>query len=567
VNRIALVVGNATYLGRSLPNAAGDAREVARALRKRSFKTKLLIDADAAAINKALASVRRNAKEADIALFYFAGHAVERSGVGFVLPTDFPFPVDASATKIYGVGLDRIVDAIKPSKSSVVVLDGCRNWPIGLDDQAQMSRHLDEMAAEEKNWTNTLFAYSTSSTKAASDGVPGEGSRFCTSFCRHVLDHTISIDECFRRVCQDVVMSSPNRQQPWTYSSLQRSLSFSDLPQFYPTQRHNVPASGSWFALDHFRQGVLAGGDNSSVWQVTPASFKLAVNADGANIVGIATPKRHLVFGTRLGELVISSEARRTQTNTGYRDVHGLTTSPDGRRFVQYGQSSICVFTIKSGQAEKLGALSTAFELYSCVFLDNDTAWLGGENGSVVEVDLRKTLPVFKELVPRNRFSKHINGMSVSNTGRKIYSIGARSHLAEMNRLGKVTRVFLPGRQPQTPPGIRTALSQHATDQAIHRYLFNPSLLGRKVRAELDELRGQNDFVSCAHAPGMPILAVGTEEGTVLLVDSRDGQLYQEIEVSKGAPGSITAITFLSDGELVVMSYDGIILFLSAKYS
>jgi len=65
----------------------------------------------------------------------------------------------------------------------------------------------------------------------------------------------------------------------------------------------------------------------------------------------------------------------------------------------------------------------------------------------------------------------------------------------------------------------------------------------------------------------MPILAVGTEEGTVLLVDSRDGQLYQEIEVSKGAPGSITAITFLSDGELVVMSYDGIILFLSAKYS
>lgn len=568
MNRIALVIGNSAYdSGAQLNNAAGDAEKAAKVLQARNFTIRKIVNGDEQVINSAVNWLAKKANKADVALLYLAGHAVERSGVGFFLPTDFPFPVDADATSLYGIGLDKFVAALRPAKSAIVILDACRNWPPALQDQTRLGEKLDQMAAAEKGWNNVLLAYSTSSMTAAGDGRPGEGSQFCLAFCRHMLDHTITIDECFMRIGQDVVHSMPGKQQPWTYSSLQRGLSISDLPRFLPSQRHNVPAAGAWSSLDWKLAGMVIGSDYESVWHVDPASSRRIDYLQGEAIVGVAHLKDHFVTGTRKGDLHIGGAQGAARVSSGFADVHGLSASPDGEYFVQYGKDTAAVFAIANGTLNSMGSFRSGFEMYCCAFLDETTAWVAGAYGQILSIDLAATKPTFFKLKQRNRAQRHINAIAVSENGKRIFCAGGWSHLAALRKSGSVLENYVAGRKPTTPPAIRSALSQYASDQVIHDDIFDPGSLKRKTIVELDELLGEADFVSCAHSPEMPILAVGTNEGIVLLIDTRDGQIFQEIEVSKGAPGSITGLGFLADGQLAVMTYDGIVLFLTAKRS
>ena len=60
------------------------------------------------------------------------------------------------------------------------------------------------------------------------------------------------------------------------------------------------------------------------------------------------------------------------------------------------------------------------------------------------------------------------------------------------------------------------------------------------------------------------MLAVGTDESTVILFDTRDAQITQEIDISTGRPRAVGGLAFLSDRELVAASAGGQVLFLSA---
>ncbi|TGR35838.1 caspase family protein, partial [Mesorhizobium sp. M1C.F.Ca.ET.195.01.1.1] len=92
-----------------------------------------------------------------------------------------------------------------------------RNWPHDPDEARRTSNDLEELVADERSWSNLLLAYATSATRDAGDGAKGMGSAFSNALCRHLLDHSLTVDECFRRVSQDVV-AQRNDQQPWTYS-------------------------------------------------------------------------------------------------------------------------------------------------------------------------------------------------------------------------------------------------------------------------------------------------------------------------------------------------------------
>jgi len=80
VKRRAMVIGIDTYRQDPLRNAVSDARKAATALERRGFGTNLLENADETTIKSALNDFSKQAHEAEIALVYLAGHAVERSG-------------------------------------------------------------------------------------------------------------------------------------------------------------------------------------------------------------------------------------------------------------------------------------------------------------------------------------------------------------------------------------------------------------------------------------------------------------------------------------------------------
>jgi WD40 repeat protein len=105
---------------------------------------------------------------------------------------------------------------------------------------------------------------------------------------------------------------------------------------------------------------------------------------------------------------------------------------------------------------------------------------------------------------------------------------------------------------------VRSPVALHFRD-----FIFNPSALPPGMQERLEEEINRTSLVSCA-PPGLPILVVGTDESTVILFDTRDAQIMQEIDISSGHPGAVAGLLFLSDRELVAVGSEGQVVFLSA---
>src|ERR1700753_1559701 len=87
--RVALVIGNGAYIHvPHLPNPAHDAQDVAAALKRTGFDVIVGVDLDQAGMQDASIRFARAARSADVALFYYSGHAMQYAGVNYLVPVD-----------------------------------------------------------------------------------------------------------------------------------------------------------------------------------------------------------------------------------------------------------------------------------------------------------------------------------------------------------------------------------------------------------------------------------------------------------------------------------------------
>ena len=123
--RVALVVGNGAYThaGR-LPNPANDAADVAAALRRLGFEVTIARDAGRTALNEALRYFTRRSASADVALVFYAGHAMEMDGVNYLLPVDARVERDTDV-RYETVTLDDVLASTSGAGLRVVILDAC----------------------------------------------------------------------------------------------------------------------------------------------------------------------------------------------------------------------------------------------------------------------------------------------------------------------------------------------------------------------------------------------------------------------------------------------------------
>jgi uncharacterized caspase-like protein len=87
---IALVIGNSTYVNvPRLTNPANDARMMAGTLRLLGFTLvgdDAQLDLDKTAIEHVLREFSVQLKDADVGLFYYAGHGVQVRGANYLVP-------------------------------------------------------------------------------------------------------------------------------------------------------------------------------------------------------------------------------------------------------------------------------------------------------------------------------------------------------------------------------------------------------------------------------------------------------------------------------------------------
>ncbi|WP_291617582.1 caspase family protein [Bradyrhizobium sp.] len=225
--RVALVIGNGAYANKAvLPNPTNDAEDVAAALRRSNFEVILGTDLGQAQMQELAIRFARAAGRADVAMFYYSGHAMQHNGVNYLMPVDARLDDEADLKRFTRV--DDILNDLQQAKNlRILVLDSCRDNPLaeglkraaGPTRGASIGRGLNKMEAP----LGTIISFSTQAGRTADDGR-GRNSPYTSAFLRHIGEPQ-EIGEVFRNISGDVYEVSGKAQLP--------ELSLSIVGKFY----------------------------------------------------------------------------------------------------------------------------------------------------------------------------------------------------------------------------------------------------------------------------------------------------------------------------------------------
>jgi hypothetical protein len=214
--RVALVIGNSAYKNAGLlKNPRNDATDVAAALNRMGFKTIVGLDLDKAGMEDIEIRFSRAARDADVAMFYYSGHAIQYAGANYLLPTDAQITDAADLRRLARVD-DVVADLQQARGLRVLVLDSCRDNP--LADELKRSLGITRSALVERGLARInspqgmIIAYSTQAGQTADDGQ-GRNSPYTSAFLGQI-EKPAEIGTIFQRITIEVFRSTPKKQLP-----------------------------------------------------------------------------------------------------------------------------------------------------------------------------------------------------------------------------------------------------------------------------------------------------------------------------------------------------------------
>src|ERR1700693_2871105 len=198
--RVALVLGNSAYQNVApLANPVNDGAVVAATLKAAGFDVgDSRHDLPAAETRRVLRDFADRARDADIAVVYYAGHGMEVDGTNYLIPVDAKLGRD---TDVFdeAFSLDRVLLAIEPAKQlRLVILDACRDNPFAKNMKRTVaSRAIGQgLAKIEPTSPNMLIAYSAKAGSTALDG-DARNSPFTLALAKHLTTPGLDVRTVF----------------------------------------------------------------------------------------------------------------------------------------------------------------------------------------------------------------------------------------------------------------------------------------------------------------------------------------------------------------------------------
>ncbi len=316
--RVALVIGNSSYQSvAALANPVNDAAAMADMLKNVAFDVVVSRrDLKSQDMRRVLREFTDQARGADIAMIYFAGHGLEVDGSNYVVPVDAVLERDADVDD-EAVSLNRMLLAAEPaSKLRLVILDACRDNPFAK----RMKRTLASRAVSrglvgvEANRPNTFIAFAAREGSTAADG-DGEHSPFTTALLKHLTRPGLDIRKAFGYVRDDVMSATGNQQEPYTTNSLGgNDVALVAAPESPPPPPAPVPNSNADIRRDYElaeRVGTMEVWD--SFIQAHPSGFYTDLAKAQRNKLNEAQKTKP----SDDSKIVTTEPAKPTETRTG----------------------------------------------------------------------------------------------------------------------------------------------------------------------------------------------------------------------------------------------------------
>jgi hypothetical protein len=228
--RVALVVGNSEYKDTSiaLTNPKSDASDIAATLKKLGFDVLLTLDSSTREMDIALKRFGDMSASADVALFFYAGHALQYQGNNYLMPIDASLDDEVDLRRTM-VSDEQVRIAIERSSGvRIMILDACRTNPLAERFKRNvlgMTRAIDSTRglARIDKAQGMVVAYAAAPGEVALDGnTTGRNSPFTSALIRRMQEPALEISTMFRRVTNDVWDETRGRQRP-EYSSTLRN--------------------------------------------------------------------------------------------------------------------------------------------------------------------------------------------------------------------------------------------------------------------------------------------------------------------------------------------------------
>jgi uncharacterized caspase-like protein len=231
--RVALVVGNAQYVqAPTLRNPRNDANDMAETLRRLGFEVVLGLDLDQRGFAQKIDEFARRLDDAEVALFYYAGHGLQLNDKNYLVSTDAQLSSEFLVSS-ETIELDQIVRLMEQKAPlNLVLLDACRNNPLAdglrksltaLKRGAALGRGL---ARVEPQGRDTLVAFAAAPGQEAADGGDERNSPFTAALLRHIGRPGQEVSVMLKEVAAEVRRDTRNAQRPQQVSDMTRTFYF-----------------------------------------------------------------------------------------------------------------------------------------------------------------------------------------------------------------------------------------------------------------------------------------------------------------------------------------------------
>ncbi|MEI7586053.1 caspase family protein, partial [Runella sp.] len=247
--RTALVIGNAAYQhANPLKNPLNDANAMETTLKELGFEVKKLANANRSSLKEAINQWGQTLANYDVALFFYAGHALEIDGTNFLCPVNAN-PLNRAQVEDETITMRMVTGWMEEArtKTNIILLDACRDNPF------RSFRSNEGGLANMSAPSGTFIGFAATPGKKASDGDRTNG-LYTEAILKAIKTPNQTIDQSFNQVNAYVRQASGGAQVPFKNSSLEAD--------FYFVVTENANVSNQKNYEDLLNQGVEATNKN-----------------------------------------------------------------------------------------------------------------------------------------------------------------------------------------------------------------------------------------------------------------------------------------------------------------
>ena len=220
-DRVALLIGNNQYSANALRNAVNDARDLGDALKDLGFQVIVRENASRKDMIDAIREFGQAIEGANVALFFYAGHAMQFKDRNYLIPIDAAMGSEDDVT-FFSVEIGQIFDRMDRARTrfNFIILDACRDNPFATSFKLT-SAGLAQMSSP----SGTLIAYATAPGTTAADGF-GRNGIYTKHILQNIRVNDLPAEIMFKRVREGVERETRKLQTPWDSSSLKGDFAF-----------------------------------------------------------------------------------------------------------------------------------------------------------------------------------------------------------------------------------------------------------------------------------------------------------------------------------------------------